>query len=141
MVAGLDTRSMHAAPIYTRDNCRFSFPLQWGLTLFWHASQLQAHWLEQLAVALEPDGIRILSHRFFDSTTSQFAISTKPYVSPQTIVHRVKGRLHEASVSIWSLYRYIWRVRSTHRSWYASESFEVVMAGWLRNMLLPGRAG
>ena len=93
MVAGLGTRSMDLTPIYTRDNCTFSFPLQWGLTLFWNASQLQAHWLEQLADALEPDGIRVLSHRFFDPTTSQFAISTKPHVSPQTIVQRVKGRL------------------------------------------------
>jgi REP element-mobilizing transposase RayT len=84
---------MDTAPIYTRENCQFAFPLQWGLTLFWRAAQFQAHWLEQLADALESDGIRILSHRFVDSVTSQFAISTKPHVSPQTIVQRVKGRL------------------------------------------------
>jgi REP element-mobilizing transposase RayT len=80
-------------PIYTRVNCRFSFPLQWGLTVFWRFEQFQAHWLESLTTALELDGIRILSHRFLDSKTSQFWVSTQPHVAPQRIVQRVKGRL------------------------------------------------
>ncbi len=70
----IDRWAMQMEPIYTRENCRFSFPLQWGLTVFWRLEQLQAHWLEALIAALEPDGIRILSHRFLDSKTSQFAI-------------------------------------------------------------------
>lgn len=87
---------MQLTPIYTRENCRFAFPLQWGLTIFWRSEQLQAFWLEAISPLLEDDGIRILSHRFLDSKTSQFAISTKPHVSPQLIVQRVKGRLQYA---------------------------------------------
>ena len=80
-------------PIYTADNCTFAYPLQWGLTIFWLREQRSADWISLLSETLEPDGIRILSHRWFDQKTSQFAISTKPDVSPSKIVQRVKGRL------------------------------------------------
>ena len=80
-------------PIYTVENCTFSFPLQWGLTIFWLQDQNSTEWLDALRESLEPDGIRVLSHRLLDPKTSQFAISTKPPVSPSRIVQRVKGRL------------------------------------------------
>jgi len=80
-------------PIYTRENCRFSYPLQWSLTIFWRAGQIDSFPLGTLKTSLELDGIRILNHRYIDQQTSQFALSTKPHVSPEFIVQRVKGRL------------------------------------------------
>lgn len=81
-------------PIYTKDNCRFAAPLQWSLSIFWREPELTDDWETQLARDLEPDGIRILSHHFSDSQTSQFAISTLADVNPATIVQRTKGRLY-----------------------------------------------
>ena len=84
---------LHLTPIYTRENCRFSCPLQWGLTVFWRKPEPDDGWYQDLATATEPDGIRLLSHRFSEPETSQFAISTQPQVSPLLVVQRVKGRL------------------------------------------------
>jgi REP element-mobilizing transposase RayT len=80
-------------PIYTAENCTFSYPLQWGLTIFWLQDQSSTEWLNALRESLKPDGIRLLSHRLLDIRTSQFAVSTTPSVSPSKIVQRVKGRL------------------------------------------------
>ncbi len=81
-------------PIYTKDNSRFAAPLQWSLSIFWREPELADDWQSQLTKDLEPDGIRILSHHFSDSQTSQFAISSLPHVAPATIVQRAKGRLY-----------------------------------------------
>jgi hypothetical protein len=81
------------APIYTVKNCSFSYPLQWSLSAFWRSPISKDDWLEELRIATEKDGIRILGHYFAESGTSQFAISTKPHISPRLIVQRVKGRL------------------------------------------------
>jgi hypothetical protein len=51
-------------PIYTRDNCSFSSPLHWGLTVFWREPMERDDWFPGLAAATEPDGIRLLGHRF-----------------------------------------------------------------------------
>jgi REP element-mobilizing transposase RayT len=80
-------------PIYTREDCHFSCPLQWGLTVFWRQPESDDSWYDELATAIEPDGIRMLSHRFSESDMSQFAISALPHVSPLLVVQRVKGRL------------------------------------------------
>jgi REP element-mobilizing transposase RayT len=80
-------------PIYTLDNCRFCAPLRWGLTIFWRAAPRDAAWFHELAASLEPDGIRLLGHRFAEPGTSQFALSTLPQVRPLLLVSRVKGRL------------------------------------------------
>lgn len=80
-------------PIYTRDTCRFSCPLQWGLTVFWRKAQPDDGWHLDLAAAVEPDGVRLLSHRFSEPDISQFAVSTQAQVSPLLVVQRVKGRL------------------------------------------------
>lgn len=81
------------APIYTAENCSFSCPLQWGLSVFWRVPQTETSWYDDLSTALEADGIRLLGHRFSQPSVSQFAISTKPEVAPITIVQRIKGRL------------------------------------------------
>lgn len=80
-------------PIYTPENCRFAYQLNWGYSLFWRQPQTDDGWLEELNTATEPDGIRILKHRFETNTTSQFLLSTQPHVPPITMVARVKGRL------------------------------------------------
>ena len=80
-------------PLYTLENCTFSSPLQWGLSVFWRTPVQDASWFPELAHALEPDGIRLLGHRFLRPGTSQFALSTRPDVSPVLLVQRVKGRL------------------------------------------------
>ncbi len=84
---------MDLQPLYTVDNCSFSHPLLWSLTIFWREQPLSPAWLAALQDALGPDGIKILSHRFLPPDKSQFAVSTLPAVSPQSIVQRVKGRL------------------------------------------------
>jgi REP element-mobilizing transposase RayT len=80
-------------PIYTHDNCSFCAPLRWGLTVFWRLPLTDAPWLAELALALEPDGIRLLGHRLSEPTVSQFSLSTLPHVTPKLLVNRVKGRL------------------------------------------------
>ena len=80
-------------PIYTHENCRLSCPLQWGVTVFWRKPEPDDGWHQDLATATEPDGIRLLSHRFSEPAISQFATSTQPHVSPLLVVQRVKGRL------------------------------------------------
>ena len=81
------------APIYTPDNCRFSHPLSWALTLFWRAPIGNADWFLPLNAALAPDGIRLIRHRFSEPDTSQLLVTSMPDVSPCRIVQRVKGRL------------------------------------------------
>ena len=82
-----------SAPLYLPENCRFSAPLTWGVSVFWKSAQTSAPWLDAITQALEPDGIRVLGHRFSDPTTSQISVSTLPDVAPELIVQRVKGRL------------------------------------------------
>jgi hypothetical protein len=79
--------------IYIRENCTFAGPLEWGLTVFWRVPPSDDDWFTNLDQALEPDGIRLLGHRFQSPAVSQFAISTQPKVAPVLIVQRVKGRL------------------------------------------------
>jgi REP element-mobilizing transposase RayT len=81
------------SPIYTLQNCSFSCPLEWGVSVFWRAAERDDVWYAALAAALEGDGIRLLGHRFCEPRTSQFAVSTLPHVAPVTIVQRIKGRL------------------------------------------------
>ena len=69
-------------PIYTRENCRFSCPLQSGLTVFWREPQSGDSWYDDLTAAAESDGIRLLSHRFTEPNISQFAISTQAHGPP-----------------------------------------------------------
>lgn len=83
-------------PIYTRENCSFSCPIEWGLTAFWREPIQRDDWFAGLAASTEADGIRLLGHRFEKSTISQFAVSSQPHVTPALILQRVKGRLQYA---------------------------------------------
>src|SRR5436309_1506691 len=80
-------------PIYTRDNCSFSGPLRWGLTVFWRTSIADASWLSDLADAVKTDGLRVLGHRFSEPGVSQFAVSTLSPTAPLFLVNRIQGRL------------------------------------------------
>jgi REP element-mobilizing transposase RayT len=81
-------------PIYTPDNTRAAFELNWGLTLFWRDAPLaEDRWLAELQEATEPDGVRILKHRFTTNDAGEFFVSTKPHVSPPQLIRSVKGRL------------------------------------------------
>jgi putative transposase len=80
-------------PLYTRENCSFACPLQWGLSVFWRSPVDTAPWFPDLVLATEADGIRLLGHRFVRPGFSQFSLSTRPEVAPLLLVQRVKGRL------------------------------------------------
>ena len=81
------------APIYILANCCAAYQLNWSLTVFWHQDVSTAEWLAALQAATEPDGVRVLEHRFAAERMSQFLVSTKPAVSPHALVRSVKGRL------------------------------------------------
>jgi len=80
--------------IYTSENCRVAYQLNWSLSLFWNAGPIAPDtWLDQLKPLTEKDGVRILEHRIKDSRTSQFFVSTRPDVPPPSVARSVKGRL------------------------------------------------
>jgi REP element-mobilizing transposase RayT len=80
-------------PLYTIENCSFSSPLEWGVSVFWREPNDDESWIGDLIAALEPDGIRVLGHRYSKPGVSQFMASTGVSVSPMNIVQRIKGRL------------------------------------------------
>lgn len=81
-------------PLYTAANCRDAYQLNWSLSVFWRSpASPNAPWLDQLQRAAEPDGVRILEHRFRSPEVSQFLVSTRPETAPPAIVRSVKGRL------------------------------------------------
>ena len=81
------------AAIYTLDNCQAAYQLNWSLALFWHEPVMKTRWLPDLRIATEPDGVRVLEHRFAKPGVSQFLLSSLPHVSPDRLVWSVKGRL------------------------------------------------
>jgi REP element-mobilizing transposase RayT len=82
------------SPLYTAQNCRVAYQLNWSLSVFWSATPPPADgWLDPLRVATESDGIRLLEHRLLETRTSQFLLSTKPETAPPAIARSVKGRL------------------------------------------------
>jgi len=84
-------------PIYTPDNVKPAYQLNWGLTLFWRQTAIpDVEWLDALQETTESDGVRVLKHRITDTGASQFFVSTKPHVAPKEPIRSVKGRLqHE----------------------------------------------
>lgn len=81
------------SPIYTTENCRVAYQLNWSLSIFPSNSiPASAKWLEPLGQATERDGIRILECRE-QAASLQFLLSTTPFVAPADVVRRVKGRL------------------------------------------------
>jgi REP element-mobilizing transposase RayT len=81
-------------PLYTASNCKPAYRLYWSLTIFWKQPGLDADsWFPTLKDAVEPDGVRLLGHRFKTPEVSQFLLSTKPHVAPPNAIRSVKGRL------------------------------------------------
>lgn len=80
-------------PIYTPENIRVAYQLDWSLSVFWRNPPWTDDWFGPLQQAVEPDGIRLLKHRFSNPQISLFLVSTKPDVPPLSIPQRVKGRL------------------------------------------------
>ena len=81
-------------PIYTTNNCKAAYQLNWSLSVFWREPPPEpAEWIEGLKGATEPDGVRILEHRIKGPRTSQFLLSTTPAISPREIIRSVKARL------------------------------------------------
>jgi REP element-mobilizing transposase RayT len=81
------------APIYTAENCRPAYQLNWSLTVFWNHPAEGAEWFADLRRVTEPDGVRLLEHRFCEPGVSQFLVSTIPRVAPPQLIRSVKGRL------------------------------------------------
>lgn len=85
---------MPTEPIYTSANTTAAYQLNWTVTVFWRVAPPEdVQWLLHLGRAVEPDGVRVLEHRFADERTSQFFLSTKPQASPRRFLRSVKGRL------------------------------------------------
>lgn len=80
-------------PIYTLENCRPAYQLNWAISLFWRDPVDTADWFEDLRGATDSDGVRLLEHRFRRPGISQFLVSTKPEIAPHAAVRSVKGRL------------------------------------------------
>ncbi|MGB6041970.1 MAG: transposase [Pirellulales bacterium] len=81
-------------PLYTPANTKPAYQLNWGLTLFWRTQPISdGTWLSDLQQVVEPDGVRVIKHRFTTGDASQFFVTTKPRVSPSEMIRSVKGRL------------------------------------------------
>jgi hypothetical protein len=88
-------------PIYTAENIKVAYQLDWSLTLFWHKPPQSDAWLEELKETTETDGVRILQHRFARPDCSLFLVSTRPEVVPIEISRSVKGRLQHLVRKTW----------------------------------------
>ena len=81
-------------PIYTPKNTNPAYQLNWGLTIFWREDPIDDDsWLEDLKLATERDGVRVIKHQIVSGNASQFFVSTRPPVSPAELIRSVKGRL------------------------------------------------
>ena len=92
---------MPLEPIYTAENCRLHYELRWSLTLFWKVAPGTESWLDELRSVTEPDGVRLLEHRFAHPDCSQFLVSTLPHVRPETVPWSIKGRLQKLVRQQW----------------------------------------
>jgi REP element-mobilizing transposase RayT len=85
---------LHPSPIYTPENTNAAFQLNWSLSLF--PEQFvppPSNWIHALREVTESSGVRVLESQQNTTGTLQFLISTRPDVSPSTIVREIKGRL------------------------------------------------
>lgn len=80
-------------PIYTSTNTAFAYQLRWAMTLFVDGQLPPIESVSSVAEALEPDGIRVLTRRYAEPNMLLLSLSTRPNLSPSTIVQRTKGRL------------------------------------------------
>jgi REP element-mobilizing transposase RayT len=101
-------------PLYTPENTKPAYELNWGLTVFWRTTPVpDSLFLAALQQDTEPDGVRVLKHRLTTGDASQFFVSTKPHVSPQDLIRSIKGRLqHEIRVHVPKAFQRNYRLRS-----------------------------
>src|SRR5208337_3595514 len=101
-------------PIYTAENVRLAYELRWSVAVFWtQAAPTAASWLGPLQDGTEPDGVRILEHRFTKDNVSQFLVSTRPHVTPAQCLRSVKGRLqHLVRAALPKAFRRNYSIRS-----------------------------
>lgn len=92
---------MAVTALYLSNSTTAAWQLDWSLTVFWRSSPMTDDWLNDLREALEPDGIRLLEHRFSQLDRSLFWLSSVPSVKPVELVQRVKGRLQYLVRSRW----------------------------------------
>ena len=87
------TISTTVQPIYTVENTRPAFQLNWSVCLFGKVDlPPPSTWLDQLNAATKPDAVRILEFRTTRSNVAQFLVSTVPNVSLAEIIRSLKGR-------------------------------------------------
>ena len=80
-------------PLYTPENTTAAYQLNWSVALFGTGEFPSSDvWLNDLKMATESDGVRILEHHAAAANVSLFLVSAKPNVSPSQIVRSVKGR-------------------------------------------------
>ncbi|MDB5344882.1 MAG: hypothetical protein JWP89_3259 [Schlesneria sp.] len=89
----MSSESSIPQPIYSSENIKVAYQLDWSLTVFWRNPSWTDDWFKPLQQAVEQDGIRLLKHRFSTPEISLFLVSTKPDVPPISVPQRVKGRL------------------------------------------------
>ena len=81
-------------PIYTAENCRAAYQLNWSLSLFANLPlPSKDDWLSALTEATEADRVRLLECRQTSDRVVQFFVSTTPQVSPSAAIRSLKGRL------------------------------------------------
>ena len=81
-------------PLYTPENTRAAYQLNWSLSLFGTAPLPgKETWSDGLAATTELDGVRILSSTKRSANVVQFFLSTQPSTAPAEIVRTVKARL------------------------------------------------
>ena len=81
-------------PIYTTDNTKTAYQLNWSEALFAKSEIPYAkNWIDALSRDTESDGVRVLEHSVTKPNVVQFLVSTQPTTSPSNIIRSVKGRL------------------------------------------------
>jgi REP element-mobilizing transposase RayT len=90
---------MNLQPYYSPQDVNCAYHLRYNWAGWPSSSHLppepERQFFENLAEALEPDGIRILEHRW-SSSAVQIVTSVRPCVSPTFFTARMKGRLNYA---------------------------------------------
>ena len=105
---------MSIAPLYTADNTRAAYQLNWALSLFANAPFPNSDlWLPGVTTGAERDGVRILEWRYSRMDVVQFFLSTLPAVSPAAVIKSIKGRFQNAIRSEFpKLFRRNYRIES-----------------------------
>ena len=90
-------------PLYTADNCQFSAPLRWGLTVFWRAATNDVNRvkgrLQYLVRQSQPKALqRNYALRSFGAATRE---AVEKYVGSQLAHHRMADHRVEPMKASW----------------------------------------